>query len=58
MSNLQANYDLFLVIAIVTGAVCYAVWHIYEVLKPDGDPCRNCELKKNCKKFCQSKEKY
>ena len=42
---------------IVIAAVGYATWRVYQALRPDGDPCQHCELKKNCKKFCQYKEK-
>ena len=40
---------------IIFGALGYASWRIYDALRADGDPCKCCELKKNCKKFGQSK---
>jgi hypothetical protein len=44
-------------VIIVFLAMGYASWRIYEALKPDGDPCKGCQLKKNCQKFGHSKEK-
>jgi len=52
-----ASLQFMVVILATAAAVTYAVWRVYEALKPDNDPCKHCELKKNCKKFCQSKEK-
>jgi len=46
------NYFVF---AIIVLAVIYAGLRIYEGVKPGGDPCKGCELKKTCKKFGQSK---
>jgi hypothetical protein len=38
-------------------ALSFAVWRIFRAFRGDSDPCSCCELKKNCKKFGQSKEK-
>ena len=46
-----------LVILILLGCLCYAAWRVWQVLKQKNDPCCGCELKKNCKKFCDLKEK-
>jgi hypothetical protein len=50
------SIQLCLVVLILAGAIGYAGWRIYQALQPSGDPCRGCELKKNCKKFGQSKD--
>ena len=47
--------QIYLVFVIIVLATIYAGWRIYEAVKPGGDPCKGCELKKNCKKFGQSK---
>ena len=44
-------------VIVLLAALSYAVWHLYKLLKGREDPCNCCEMKKNCKKFCQSKEK-
>ena len=44
-----------LTIIAILAAATYAVWRVYGVLRGKIDPCDGCELKKNCKKFCQSK---
>jgi hypothetical protein len=36
-------------------AVVYAFRRTAKVLRGDSSPCTGCELKKNCKKFGQSK---
>ena len=38
-------------------AVSYLAWRLYLLSKGQVDPCDGCALKKNCKKFCQYKEK-
>ena len=47
--------QVFLTAIIVLGALGYASWRIYDAFRADGDPCKGCEMKKNCKKFGQSK---
>jgi hypothetical protein len=42
---------------ILIGAIGYALWRVYDALNGNGDPCKTCEIKKNCKKFGQSKKK-
>ena len=49
--------QFFLTIIILLAAMGYAFWRIYDALRADGAPCKDCELKKNCKKFGQSKKK-
>ncbi|MDE6647705.1 MAG: hypothetical protein K2K03_07755 [Prevotella sp.] len=46
-----------LVFIILIAAVAYASVRIVSVLKGTTDPCKDCELKKNCQKFGHSKEK-
>lgn len=46
-----------LVFIIIIAAVAYASVRIISVLKGHTDPCKDCELKKNCQKFGRSKEK-
>lgn len=46
-----------LVFIILIATVAYASMRIISVLKGNTDPCKGCELKKNCQKFGQSKEK-
>ena len=41
---------------IVLGALGYAFWRIYDAVRDGGDPCKGCELKKNCKKFGSVKD--
>ena len=41
---------------IVLGALGYAFWRIYDAVRDGGDPCKGCELKKNCKKFGSIKD--
>ena len=36
---------------VLLGAIGYAFWRIYEAFRNDEGPCKDCELKKNCKKF-------
>jgi len=36
-------------------ALGYALWRIYKAFRDKESPCKDCELKKNCKKFGQSK---
>jgi hypothetical protein len=36
---------------VIICALIYAFWRIYEAFRDGGDPCKGCELKKNCKKF-------
>lgn len=45
-----------LVILVLSLAVCYASLRIFRVVKGTADPCEGCELKKNCKKFGQSRK--
>ena len=47
--------QILIVFTVIFLAVIYAGWRIYGALKPDEEPCKGCELKKNCKKFGQSK---
>lgn len=46
-----------LVFIIIIIAVAYVSVRIISVLKGHTDPCKDCELKKNCQKFGRSKEK-
>jgi len=41
---------------IILGAVAYAAWRCYDNFREGGAPCRDCELKKNCKKFGSVKD--
>ena len=45
----------FLTAIILLAALIYAFWRVYDAFRGNGDPCKGCELKKNCKKFGQSK---
>jgi len=47
--------QIVLSIIVVMGAVGYASWRVYRVFRKDGDPCEDCQLKKNCQKFGGSK---
>ena len=51
------DWQLYITVVVIVGAVGYALWRIYNSLHNDKDPCCGCEMKKKCKKFCQSKEK-
>ena len=53
----DVSTELVIVIVVLIGAVSYTAWRFYQVLKAKESPCEHCELKKNCKKFGQSKEK-
>jgi len=63
VSELEASFKLgirvemqsIITIVIILIALGYAGWRIYRIVKGHGDPCEGCQLKKNCKKFCQSK---
>ena len=46
-----------LVILFLFLAVGYVFLRIFRIVKGTADPCEVCVLKKNCKKFGQSKEK-
>ena len=37
-------------------AVGYVFLRIFRIVKGTADPCEGCELKKNCKKFGQSRK--
>jgi hypothetical protein len=37
-------------------ALCYAFWRIYDAFRNSEGPCKDCELKKNCKKFGDIKD--
>ena len=41
----------FITFLIVFGAVIYASWRVYGGFRNDEEPCKGCEMKKNCKKF-------
>jgi uncharacterized protein (UPF0179 family) len=43
-------------IAIILMALAYTGWRIYRVAKGSADPCEDCQLKKNCKKFGEYKK--
>ena len=43
---------------VIICALIYAFWRIYEAFRNGGDPCKECELKKNCKKFGGIKGNY
>ena len=49
--------QITITVIVLLGALSYAAWRIYGVLKDNANPCSGCELKKNCQKFGQSKEK-
>jgi hypothetical protein len=51
------DWQFYITFCAIFLAIGYAVWRIYRVVRGDADPCSDCELKKNCKKFGQSKEK-
>ena len=42
-------------VIILIVAFGYASWRIYDAMRDGSDPCKDCDLKKNCKKFGQSK---
>lgn len=46
--------QIILSIIIVLGAVGYAAWRLYNNLRDGGDPCKDCELRKNCQKNSQN----
>ena len=48
--------QFFLTTVIIIGAIGYASWRFYDAVRDGGDPCKGCELKKNCQKFCQNKK--
>ena len=45
-----------LVILVLFLAVGYVFLRIFRIVKGTADPCEGCELKKNCKKFGQSRK--
>ena len=45
-----------LVILVLFIAVGYVSQRIFRIVKGTADPCEGCELKKNCKKFGQSRK--
>ena len=45
--------QIVLTIVILMGAVGYAAWRFYDTFREGGDPCKDCEFKKNCTKNCQ-----
>ena len=45
-----------LVTIVLIVAVGYASLRIFRIVKGTADPCDGCELKKNCKKFGQSRK--
>ena len=47
------DWQLLITGAIIVGAVGYAAWRFYDAVREGGDPCRDCELKKNCQKNCE-----
>jgi hypothetical protein len=51
------EWQLFVTIVVLVVAVGYAFLWAWRVLKQEKDPCCGCEMKKNCKKFCQFQEK-
>jgi len=48
--------QLFLTAIILILALGYASWRIYDALRANGNPCKDCKLKKNCKKFGDIKD--
>jgi len=48
--------QLFLTAIMLILALGYASWRIYDALRANGNPCKDCELKKNCKKFGDIKD--
>jgi len=53
MENSQQIWTIIIIVA----AAGYALWRLFQAFRGKGDPCQCCDLKKNCQKFCQSKEK-
>jgi len=49
--------EMIIVLAVLLIAVGYTGWSIWRVASGRKSPCDGCELKKNCKKFCDYKEK-
>jgi len=49
--------QLALVLLVLLVCIVYVAWRLWQVVKNKKDPCCDCELKKNCKKFCDLKEK-
>ncbi len=49
--------QIIMTVIILFAAAGYAAWRVYQALRKDGDPCSGCELKKNCKKFGNIREK-
>jgi hypothetical protein len=47
-----------LVVFIVLLCLFFVFWRIFQLLNRKKDICCDCELKKNCKKFCDLKEKH
>ena len=43
--------QIMITIIVIIGALCHAFLRIYKAFCDGGDPCKGCELKKNCKKF-------
>ena len=50
-------WQYVLVSVIVIVALTYATKRVSDALKGKNDPCEGCQMKKNCQKFCQYKEK-
>jgi len=42
---------------VLAGAILYVVWRLSRLFCGKEDPCEGCDLKKNCRKFGQYKEK-
>jgi hypothetical protein len=49
------NAENILVAAVLAAVLWYAGRQLLEVLRGRRSPCDSCELKKNCKKFCEFK---
>ena len=44
------DWQIYITVVVIVGAVGYALWRIYDNIRDGGDPCRDCEMKKNCQK--------
>ena len=45
------DIQILITAIILFAAFGYAAWRLYNTVRKGGDPCKDCELKKNCKKF-------
>jgi hypothetical protein len=45
------DIQILITVIIIFAALGYAAWRVYDAFRAGGDPCKDCDLKKNCKKF-------